>query len=132
MAKRRTISSGSPYEALFGFCRATRVGNFVAIAGTAPIGPDGKTVGVGDPAAQARRCFEICEEALRKLDASLTDVVRTRMLLTRIDDWEVVGKVHGEIFGEIRPVSTIVQVAKLIDPDWLIEIEAEAIVVTSE
>ena len=128
MTERRRISTGSTYEALFGFCRAIRVGNFVAIAGTAPIGPDGKTVGVGDPAAQARRCFEICEETLHKLDASLTDVVRTRMLLTRIDDWEVVGKVHGEVFGEIRPVSTMVQVAKLIDPDWLVEIEAEAIV----
>ncbi len=128
MTEPRRISTGSPYEPLFGFCRAIRVGNFVAIAGTAPIGPDGKTVGVGNPAAQARRCFEICEEALHKLDASLTDVVRTRMLLTRMADWEVVGKVHGEVFREIRPVSTMVQVAKLIDPDWLVEIEAEAIV----
>ncbi len=128
MAKRRRISTGSPYEALFGFCRAIRVGNVVTIAGTAPIGPDGKTVGMGDPAVQARRCFEICGEALHKLDASLTDVVRTRMLLTRMDDWEVVGKVHGEVFGKIRPVSTMVQVAQLIDPDWLVEIEADAIV----
>lgn len=128
MTERKRILSGSPYEALFGFCRAIRVGDFVAIAGTAPIGPDGRTVGVGDPAAQARRCFEICEEALHKLGASLTDVVRTRMLLTRMDDWEVVGKVHGEVFGDVHPVSTMVQVAKLIDPDWLIEIEVEAIV----
>ncbi len=128
MTERRRISTGSTYEALFGFCRAIRVGNVVTIAGTAPIGPDGKTVGMGDPAVQARRCFEICGEALHKLDASLTDVVRTRMLLTRMDDWEVVGKVHGEVFGKIRPVSTMVQVAQLIDPDWLVEIEADAIV----
>ena len=128
MTHRKRVSTGSPYEPLFGFCRAMRVGNFIAIAGTAPIGPDGKTVGVGDPAAQARRCFEICKEALRELDADLTDVVRTRMLLTRMDDWDVLGKVHGEFFSEIRPVSTMVQVAKLIDPDWMVEIEAEAIV----
>lgn len=127
MTERKRISTGSPYEPLFGFCRAIRAGNLIAIAGTAAIGADGKTVGVGDPAAQARRCFEICEEALRQLGADLKDVVRTRMLLTRIEDWEVVGKVHGEFFGKIRPVSTMVQVAKLIAPDWLVEIEADAV-----
>ena len=128
MGKRRRISTSSPYEARLGFCRAVRVGNTVTIAGTAPIGPDGKTVGRGDPVAQTRRCFEICEEVLHEVDASLADVVRTRMLLTRIDDWEAVGRVHGEIFGDIRPASTIVQVVRLIDPDWLVEIEADAIV----
>lgn len=128
MSDRKRISSGSPYESLFGFCRAIRVGDVIKIAGTAPIGPDGKTVGPGDPAAQARRIFQIWEEALGKLDASLNDVVRTRMYLTRIDDWEAVGKAHGEFFADVRPVSTLVQVAKLIDPDWLVEFEAEAIV----
>ncbi len=126
MTERKRISTGSPYEPLFGFCRALRAGNVVAVAGTAPIGPDGETVGVGDPAAQARRCFEICEDALRQLGAELTDVIRTRMLLTRMEDWEVIGKVHGEFFGEIRPVSTMAQVAKLIDPDWLVENEVDA------
>lgn len=128
MNERKRISSGSPYEPLFGFCRAIRVGNVIKIAGTAPIGPDGQTVGVGDPAAQARRCFQIWEEALGELNASLNDVVRTRMFLTRIEDWEVVSKVHGEFFAEVRPVSTLVQVARLIDPDWLVEFEAEAVV----
>jgi enamine deaminase RidA (YjgF/YER057c/UK114 family) len=126
VSDRKRVTSGSPYEELFGFCRAIRIGNVIHVAGTAPIGPDGKTVGVGDPAAQARRCFDIIEQALRELDAGLKDVVRTRMFLTRIEDWEIIGKIHGEYFGQVQPVSTMVQVAKLIDPDWLVEIEAEA------
>jgi enamine deaminase RidA (YjgF/YER057c/UK114 family) len=105
-----------------------RVGNLIYIAGTAPIGEDCKTVGAGDPAAQARRCFDIVHEALKKLDASLEDVVRTRMYLTRIEDWEIIGKVHGEYFKSVRPTATMVQVTKLIDPDWLIEVEADAVV----
>lgn len=125
---RRRVSSASPYEKMFGFCRAMRVGKFIYIAGTAPIGEDGKTVGAGDPATQARRCFDIVKEALQKLDACLEDVVRTRMYLTRIEDWEIVGKVHGEYFKKVRPVATMVQVEKLIDPEWLIEIEADAVV----
>lgn len=126
MNDRKRVTSGSPYEELFGFCRAIRIGNVIHVAGTAPIGPDGKTVGVGDPAAQARRCFDIIEQALRELGSGLKDVVRTRMFLTRIEDWEIIGKIHGEYFGRVQPVSTMVQVAKLIDPDWLVEIEAEA------
>ena len=100
----------------------------IHIAGTAPIGKDGETVGVGDPAVQARRCFDIIGESLGELGASYADVIRTRMFLTRITDWSVVGSVHGDYFREINPVSTMVEVSRLIDPDWLVEIEAEAIV----
>ncbi len=128
MTKRERISTGSPYEPLFGFCRALRVGDAIHVAGTAPIGPDGETVGVGDAAAQARRCFEICREALEKLGGGLGDVVRTRMFLTRIEDWEAVGRVHGEFFAEVRPVATMVGVAQLIRPEWLVEIEVDAVV----
>jgi enamine deaminase RidA (YjgF/YER057c/UK114 family) len=105
-----------------------RIGNIVAVAGTAPLGPDGKTVGIGDPVAQARRCFEISQAALEKLGAKLEDVIRTRILLTRIDDWRVVAEVHGEFFRDIRPVNTIIQVSRFVDPDWLVEIEVDAVV----
>lgn len=127
MTERRSVSSGSPYEPILGISRAVRIGNVIAVAGTAPIGPDGKTVGIGDPAAQARRCFEISRLALEQLGGSLRDVIRTRFLLTRIEDWEIVGRVHGEIFGDIRPVNTIVQVTRFIDPDWLLETEVDAV-----
>lgn len=127
MTERRSVSSGSPYEPILGISRAVRIGNVIAVAGTAPIGPDGKTVGIGDPEAQARRCFEISRLALEQLGGSLRDVIRTRFLLTRIEDWEIVGRVHGEIFGDIRPVNTIVQVTRFIDPDWLLETEVDAV-----
>lgn len=125
---RQRVSTGSPYEPKIAISRALRVGNVIAVAGTAPIGADGKTVGVGDPAAQTRRCFEIISTALGKLGASLADVTRTRMFLTRIEDWEAVALVHGEVFRDIKPVSTMVQVTRFIDPDWLVEIEADAVV----
>ncbi len=124
----KLILSGSPYEGLIGFSRAVRVGNFVAVAGTAPIGPDRKPVGVGDPAAQTRRCLEIIQAALEEAGASMKDVIRTRMFLVHAEDWEAVGRVHGEFFGEVRPAATMVQVAKLLEPEWLVEIEADAIV----
>lgn len=127
MSKQR-VSSGSPYEPRLGISRAVRSGHIVAVAGTAPLGPDGKTVGKGDPAAQARRCIEIVRNALEQSGASLSDVIRTRTLLTRIEDWESVGHVHGEFFGEIRPANTVMQVTRFIDPDWLVEIEADAII----
>jgi enamine deaminase RidA (YjgF/YER057c/UK114 family) len=127
---RVRVSSGSPFESIVGFSRAVRIGDVIAIGGTAPLGPDGKTVGVGDAAAQARRCFEIARTALEELGASLDDVIRTRFLLTRIEDWQAVAKVHGEIFGEIRPVNTVVQVTRFIDPDWLVETEVDAVVAT--
>jgi enamine deaminase RidA (YjgF/YER057c/UK114 family) len=125
--KRELISSGSPFEPILGFSRAVRVGNVIAISGTAPV-KDGKTAAPGDAAGQASRCLEIIEETLRKAGASLADVVRTRVNLTRIEDWEAVGKVHGKAFGEIRPACTFVQVSRLIDPDWLVEIEVDAVV----
>ena len=103
-----------------------RAGNVVTVAGTAPLA-DGKTVGRGDPAAQARRCFEIIRIALEGAGASLRHVVRTRILLTRIEDWEAVAAVHGEVFRDIRPVNTIMQVSRFIDPEWLVEIEADAV-----
>ena len=126
--QRQTVSTGSPYEPLIGISRAVRVGNIVAVAGTAPLGPDGKTVGVGDPAIQVRRCLEISRLAIEELGGSLSDVVRTRILLTRIDDWREAARVHGEFFREIRPVNTIVQVARFIDPEWLVETEVDAVV----
>ena len=125
---RMLISSGSPYEPRIGFSRAVRVGNFVAVARTAPIGPDRSTVGVGDPAAQTRRCLEIIQAALEEAGASLKDFIRTRTFLNRAADWERVGEVHGEFFRDIRPASTMVQVAQLLDPDWMVEIEADAII----
>ena len=125
---RQRVFTGSPYETRIGVCRAVRAGQFIAVTGTAPLGPDGKTVGLGDPAAQARRCFEIIREALEKLGASLSDVVRTRILLIRIEDWEAVAKVHGGLFKEIRPATTVMQVSRFIDPDWLIEVEVDAVV----
>lgn len=125
---RISVSSGSPYEPIVGFARAVRIGNTIAIGGTAPIASDGTNVGVGDPAAQARRCFEITREALEELGAGLDDVIRTRFLLTRIDDWQAVAKVHGEIFSGIRPASTIVQVTRFVDPEWLVETEVDAVV----
>ncbi len=125
---RSLISSGSPYEPRVGISRAVRAGTTVSVAGTAPIGPDGRTVGQGDPGAQARRCLEIIAAALRDAGASLRHVVRTRILLTRIDDWEAVAAVHGEVFRDIRPANTIMQVSRFIDPDWLVEIEADAVV----
>ena len=128
MNQRTRISSASPYEDKFGFCRAIRIGNIIHIAGTAPLDEDGKTVGIGDPKVQARRCFDILGNALNALGADYRDVVRTRMLLSRISDWEVIGAVHGEYFREIRPVSTLVEVSSFINPEWLLELEAEAIV----
>lgn len=128
MKERRKITTASPYERRFGFCRAVRVGNHIAVAGTAPIGPDGKTVGVNDVGQQARRCFDIMVAALEDLGAAPADVVRTRMYLTDIDDWEVVGRVHGEYFGDVQPASTMVAVARLIDPEWRVEFEADAII----
>lgn len=125
---RQLVSSGSPYEPTIGFSRAVRAGNIVSIAGTAPIGPDRKTVGLGDPAAQARRCFEIIQAALEEAGASLSDVVRTRTFMTDIDDWEAVGAVHGEFFSDVRPASTMIEVSRFIDPEWLVEIEADAII----
>jgi len=128
MSSRQNVSSGSPYEPIVGFSRAVRIGNIIAVSGTAPIGADGKTVGHGDAAAQATRCFEIAKAALEQVGASLQDVIRTRIFLTRIEDWRVVAEAHGQFFRDIRPASTIVQVVRLIQPEWLVETEVDAVV----
>lgn len=125
---RQLISSGSPYESIIGFSCAVRVGDFITIGGTAPIGPNGETVGPGDPAAQARRCYEIIQAALEAAGASLEDVIRTRTMLKRIEDWKAVSQVRGEYFSQIRPVDTIIQVTAFVDPQWLVEIEVDALV----
>jgi enamine deaminase RidA (YjgF/YER057c/UK114 family) len=123
---RQRVASGSPYEPVIGFSRAVRVGHRVEVGGTAPIWPDGSCD--PDPSAQARRCFEIIEAALHEAGASLDDVVRTRMYLVDARDWEAIGRVHGDLFGEIRPASTMVVVAALLDSRWRVEIEADAII----
>ncbi len=125
---KQHISSGSPYEPRLGISRAVRSGRIIAVAGTAPIGANGKTVGIGDAAAQARRCIEIIANALEQAGATLSDIIRTRILLTRIEDWEQVGLVHGEFFSAIRPANTVMQVTRFIDPEWLVEIEADAVI----
>lgn len=127
MSIRKNVSSASPYEPIVGFSRAVRIGNVIAVGGTGPIGPDGKTV-PGGVAAQARRCFEISLIALEQLGAVPGDIIRTRMMLTRIEDWEAVAEVHGEFFRDIRPASTVVQVTSLVDPAWFIETEIDAVV----
>ena len=122
---RDRISSGSPFEATIGFSRAVRVGDRVVVSGTAPIWPDGSCD--PDVSLQARRCFEIIGAALTEAGASLADVVRTRMFLIDAADSDAVGRVHGEVFGDVRPASTMVQVSALIDPEMLVEIEADAV-----
>jgi enamine deaminase RidA (YjgF/YER057c/UK114 family) len=126
MSERQLVSSGSPYEPVIGFSRAIRVGDRVMVAGTAPVWPD-KSVDP-DPEVQARRCLEIILTALGEADASAADVVRTRVFLTDASDADAVGRAHGAVFGDIRPASTMVVVAALLDPRWKVEIEAEAIV----
>ncbi len=118
-------ASGSPYEPTIGFSRAVRVGSDVAVSGTAPVWPDGAVD--PDPATQARRCWEIALGALAQLGGSPADVVRTRQFITRADIADAVGRVHGEIFGQIRPASTMVVVAGLLDPRWLVEVEVDAV-----
>jgi enamine deaminase RidA (YjgF/YER057c/UK114 family) len=126
MSERRRVRSGSPWEERFGFCRAVRVGDRVLVSGTAPIWPDGSCD--PDPAAQARRCLEIIVEAVREAGGGPEHVVRTRMFVTSAAVEDAVGRAHAEVFGEARPVSTMVVVAGLLDPRWQVEIEAEAIV----
>jgi enamine deaminase RidA (YjgF/YER057c/UK114 family) len=128
MAARQNISSGSKYEPTIGFSRGVKVGNIIAISGTAPIGADGNVAGSGDAYLQTKRCIEIAAASLEKAGASLKDVVRTRVMLTDITKWEQAAKAHGEAFGEIRPACTFVQVAALIDPAWLVEMEFDAVI----
>src|ERR1039458_4625041 len=120
---RKNISGSSPYEPIIGFSRAVRVGNTLHLSGTGPVGADDQ-----DAAGQTRRIFAIAADILAQPDASLNDVVRTRMFLTHAEDWEAVGRVHGEFFGEIRPAATLVVVAALLNPSWRIDLEMDAVI----
>jgi len=123
---RRHVSSGSPYEATIGFSRAVRVGDRVVVSGTAPIMPDGSVD--PEPAAQAHRCFEIVARALAEAGATVEDVVRTRVYLVDRADAQAIGAVHGSIFGDVRPASTMIVVGGFLDPRWKVEVEVEAVV----
>ena len=126
MLDRTNISSGSPYEPIIGFSRAVRIGHRVVVSGTAPVWPDGSCD--PDPGVQTRRCLEIILAALREAGAEPGHVVRTRMYMANGADWEAIGRAHGEVFGEVRPATTMVVVAGLLDQRWKVEIEAEAMV----
>lgn len=129
--QRKNVSSGSPFEKSIGFSRAVRVGNVIAVSGTAPLLEDGNTASIGDVYGQTRRCLEIMQKAIENAGGRLTDVIRTRIMLLDISTWEKAAQAHGEIFSDIRPACTFVEVSGLIQDDWLVETEADCVLSTA-
>ncbi len=128
MTTRRNFSTGAKWEPIVGYSRAVRIGDTIEVSGTCAVDPEGNPFAIGDPYLQTTRCLEIIRTAIEHLGGHMEDVIRTRIYVTNIDQWAEIGKAHGEVFGDIRPVTTMVEVSSLISADYLVEIEASAIV----